>query len=785
MPVAVVAVALLVLSAMIASALTSCPEGFTCSWEDDAYVLLCQPIIDQLQWQKVESTIANMPPQTTRLKIRCVNDGISVRLTFANLMDIRELTLDRVKFTTSDRRFFAGVNGITHLVLRNLPMNRLDESFFEGLTNVRSLTIEHLHKLEYMHPSALTPMQSLQSLSFRDVGSIRDALRYDNFSRLLGGIVSPNFHTLVLYAIHSAQHSETQLNIDELFAYSHIGASLKHLDLGRNNLEFIRDYPQNTLPALEYFSLAENALLGSEKMTFFWINLLGHLRLKILDMSGMNSLASATSTNVLFGLAVDFECKRAFRLPIGPNLESVSLQNATFLIDTDITPDPFCLIDKHKVLRYIDLSNARCSKPLTCYIGQFHALEYFNLQNVNTGNISGHLFSKASNLTVLLLGKNNIGDAIANDTDNRLFHNNRKLRVLDLAGCQISEIPANEFSNLHKLQHLNLSGNSLRNFHVDVDNLAEIRVINLRRNKLVTLVSETRRHLDKLATERSVQVDLSQNPLQCNCNNSDFVSWTRTSSVRFLNKDDTVCIDGNDTEHSLFLFDYEALESACYPDRFTNEQMGMDDDVNAIWWYIRVLLPVAVVVFAIIIMACVLTYRYRWKCAYLWSRVTRNMTHSDVELDDAVYERDAFVCYNSNDSGWVCHDLLENLERHQISTVIHHRDFLPGSALEETINESIAKSRHTVLVLSPDFLSSNWCLLEMHLARSRIISEGRDVIVPIILREFPASLLSRTLEGILSISYLEWTDDPEGQALFWDKLTTKLKCGGNLRPLKL
>ena len=785
MTVATVAAALLVLSAMIRSAPTSCPEGFTCSWESDAYVLLCLPIIDQLQWQKVEGTIANLPSRTKRLKIRCVNDRVSVRLTFANLTDIRELTLDRVNFTTSDRRFFSGVNRITHLVLRNLPMKTLDESFFEGLINVRSLAVEHLHKLEYMHPNALTPLRSLQSLSFRDVGSIRDALRYDNFSRLLGGIVSPNFHTLVLYSIHSAQHAETQLNIDELFMYGHVGASLKHLDLGRNNLEFVRGVPQKTLPSLEYFSLAENSLLGSKNMAFFWITLIGHLRLKILDISGMNSLASTTSTNVLFGLTVDFDCWQAIRVVIGPNLESISLRNTTFLADAYLLSAPFCLIDTHKVLRYIDLSNARCSKPVTCYVGQLHALEYFNMQNVNTGNISAHLFSKMPNLTVLLLGKNNIGDAIAKDTDNRLFYNTRKLRVLDLAGCQLTEIPANEFSNLHKLQNLNLSGNSLRTFHVEVHNLTEIRVLNLRRNKLVTLVPETRRHLDKMAAKRSVQVDLSKNPLQCNCNNSDFVSWTRTSSVTFLSKDDTACIDGNDTEHSLFLFDYEALESECYPDRFTKEPMGMDNDANAIWWYIRILLPVAVVFLAIFSLACVLAYRYRWKWAYLWSRITRNMTHSDVELDDAVYERDVFVCYNSSDSGWVCHDLLDNLEKHQISTVIHHRDFLPGSALEETINESIAKSRHTVLVLSPDFLSSNWCLLEMHLARSRIISEGRDVIVPIILRQFPASLLTRTLEGILSKSYLEWTEDPEGQALFWDKLTTKLKHGGNLRPLRL
>ncbi|KAK2171212.1 hypothetical protein NP493_1093g00047 [Ridgeia piscesae] len=92
-------------------------------------------------------------------------------------------------------------------------------------------------------------------------------------------------------------------------------------------------------------------------------------------------------------------------------------------------------------------------------------------------------------------------------------------------------------------------------------------------------------------------------------------------------------------------------------------------------------------------------------------------------------------------------------------------------------------SRFIVLVLSPDFLASNWCLLEMHLARSRATSEGHDVIVPIILHEFPVAQVTRTLEAILSRSYLEWTDDRQGQTLFWDKLITKLKHGGNIRVL--
>ena len=141
-----------------------------------------------------------------------------------------------------------------------------------------------------------------------------------------------------------------------------------------------------------------------------------------------------------------------------------------------------------------------------------------------------------------------------------------------------------------------------------------------------------------------------------------------------------------------------------------------------------------------------------------------------IEKQDAgVDESDTLYVFSVNPSAFV---MLINIEEK------------PMSILDETIRESIDKCRFTVLVLSPDFLSSNCCLLEMHLARSRIISQGRDVIVPIILHEFPTSQVTRTLEGILSKSCLQWTDDPEGQTRFWDKLITKLKRGGNLRPLE-
>ena len=219
-----------------------------------------------------------------------------------------------------------------------------------------------------------------------------------------------------------------------------------------------------------------------------------------------------------------------------------------------------------------------------------------------------------------------------------------------------------------------------------------------------------------------------------------------------------------------------------------NQPTGKAKDTNSALKN-HVIISMSVVLVVIVVAIPIVIYvlrRYRRKLALHSYRFRRGSATSGVE-DEVTYERDAFICYNSNefDRAWVCRNLLQHMEANNITTIIHHRDFLPGSILEDTIRKSIDRCRFTVLVLSPDFLASNWCLLEMHIARSRLISIGRDVIVPVILREFPPSLLTPTLEGILSTSYLEWTDDPEGQVLFWDKLVTKLKHGGNIRPLQM
>ena len=759
------AVAVLIFCWLVTNATESCPDNYNCQTEGDTFVLQCKPFVDHLQFKLVNGTVDEVPAGATHVKITCFDGRIPVNLKFAYLPNIRKLTLHNLRLTSLDEQMFLGITNISFLVMDKLFCKRFEKYSFNGLTKLRSLEIEHFDELEYMHPDMLTPLEALQSLSFRYIGSKRDVLNYEDYGRVLGGINSTRFDTLVLYAIHSVHHQETQLNITDLFRHGSVGVSLKHLDLGRNNIAYIRGSPKITLPVLEYISLDENVIVGSRgslSLSPFWVGILTHPRLTTLYINGMN-MEAKTSSDVSFSLNVDADCSRSINITLGTQLKFVSFDSSTFISNSLIPLFRFCLIDPLQSVKHIDITNLRCTKSITISLAQLHALEYIFVQNVTLREFTMDIFHKMPNLTVLLLGNNDIGNIISSDTESCIFRNNNKLHILELAACHLTHIPQNEFSSLQQLESLDVSRNELLHFHVDLHTMRNLQNLDLSDNKLTTLSAKTRTELDELAT---MQVDISGNPLHCLCNNTDFVTWIHTSKLKFLNKGKTFCIDENNSTNLLFRFDGETLIQVCHPR----------------YLYSIVYLHVILVVIATILTICAV-YIYRWKCAHWCSRPRTHAVSPDVELDPVVYERDAFICYNSNDREWVLTELLPRLKENNISSIIHDIDFLPGANVINMIGESMERSRFTVLVLSPDFLSSKWCLFELDSARTHAISLGRDVIVPIILREFPTAPNSRHLADIFDKSYLKWTDDQVGQSVFWNKLITKLKHGGNLTPM--
>nr|AEI59676.1 TLR20-1 [Ictalurus punctatus] len=144
------------------------------------------------------------------------------------------------------------------------------------------------------------------------------------------------------------------------------------------------------------------------------------------------------------------------------------------------------------------------------------------------------------------------------------------------------------------------------------------------------------------------------------------------------------------------------------------------------------------------------------------------------------YHFDVFVSYCGKDERWVVDELLPNLEKRGppfLRLCLHSRDFELGKDIVENITDSLYRSRHTLCLVSRNYLRSKWCSLEMRLATYRLLAEHRDVLVLVFLEKVPHQLLNvhhRLSRLVKTQTYIDWPQDPALHNAFWDRLWTKL-----------
>ncbi|XP_039973696.1 toll-like receptor 18 isoform X2 [Xiphias gladius] len=136
--------------------------------------------------------------------------------------------------------------------------------------------------------------------------------------------------------------------------------------------------------------------------------------------------------------------------------------------------------------------------------------------------------------------------------------------------------------------------------------------------------------------------------------------------------------------------------------------------------------------------------------------------------------------YSHSDADWVRDQLLPCLEnnRNPYRLCIHERDFMPGRWIIDNIIENIESSRKVIFVLSQNFVNSEWCNYELYFAQQRAMGKSfSDVILVVKEPIDPSSLPSKycKLKKMLSTkTYLEWPQQVNQQAFFWEQLRSVL-----------
>lgn len=143
------------------------------------------------------------------------------------------------------------------------------------------------------------------------------------------------------------------------------------------------------------------------------------------------------------------------------------------------------------------------------------------------------------------------------------------------------------------------------------------------------------------------------------------------------------------------------------------------------------------------------------------------VTEKEIDRDK---KYDAFISYSHQDEWFVFTQLIPNLENddeNQYKLCVHYRDWLVGVHIPTQIYRSVAESRRTIIILSPNFLTSYWARKEFQEAYVRAMADRCPRVIIIMLEDIgDRDKLDDELKAYISTNtYLAW-----GDPLFWKRL---------------
>jgi len=133
----------------------------------------------------------------------------------------------------------------------------------------------------------------------------------------------------------------------------------------------------------------------------------------------------------------------------------------------------------------------------------------------------------------------------------------------------------------------------------------------------------------------------------------------------------------------------------------------------------------------------------------------------------AKYDYDAFISYFSEDKKWVRGELLKRVEKTGLRVFIDFRDFTRGAPSIKEMERGVRKCRKTLLILTPDYIKSEWCELEEIMVQSLTPANRKLRVIPLLKKECKKPLHVRAL------THVDFTDGADLD-LAWRQLLTAL-----------
>ncbi|XP_033111565.1 toll-like receptor 4 [Anneissia japonica] len=403
---------------------------------------------------------------------------------------------------------------------------------------------------------------------------------------------------------------------------------------------------------------------------------------------------------------------------------------------------------------------------------------YLNYNSLLSSEMDDHIFDSQVNLKSLHLDYNRglvnirkswflklvslqsiyIQHSVVKSLEKGLFDNCVQLQTISLSGNQIAKLPIDLFHNLPFLNNIDIKSNDIgllpSYLFLGSPNVTRFFV---QKNKVTTISQKIGfQELTKL-----IALGIEYNPLVCDCNLVWFRNWINQTNATLVELEHATC--KNKDAISLVSFDANSLR--CY---------GIA--------IITVISTCSSVVFLVVV--SIIIYTFRWDIRYwnqrrlLRQQYERLQNEGPPPIDGVHVRYDAFVSYNSKDRDWVLNSALPILEGPEFNfrLCVDFRDFVVGGAIADNISDAIKYSRKMLIVVTKNFAKSEWCYFEMEMARTRMFDNYEDILVVVILEHVASRNMPTLLQKILrKKTYIEWTENPDGQKVFWTRLAAALK----------
>ncbi|HLO17951.1 MAG TPA: toll/interleukin-1 receptor domain-containing protein [Anaerolineales bacterium] len=136
-------------------------------------------------------------------------------------------------------------------------------------------------------------------------------------------------------------------------------------------------------------------------------------------------------------------------------------------------------------------------------------------------------------------------------------------------------------------------------------------------------------------------------------------------------------------------------------------------------------------------------------------------------MAETKFKYDVFISYSGKDRSWIKKNLLPKLKQKGLKTCVDYRDFPAGKSSMVNMSDAVNKSRHTLLVMTPNWVKTEWTFFEALLARRKDPTGIRQRTIPLLVKKCKVA-------DILSI--LTWVDFTErgSKATAWNQLYTAL-----------